>query len=392
MADFNDIGISRQLDWPRIKKLLTMGFLASLGHLAADFLLAWGREDESLSGVLRMLSAYTAAPDGALFAAALLGLVSITLEGLCLFGVYRLIAAKSPESAHRYRAGIFGYVIFCGCGFHVPVCAMAFLYKHGLADGLLLKYAAYFLLPAFLLFWVFFLILEITQIHAFAKGRTPYPRWCWGLFHARGDGGGHGGDGFRQPSGGQRHFLRLDRHRKPLDVRRSPGRHEKGPLLTEEFHDHPGTGPLLPDFHRHSEAVRPGRRGKGALLLPQSRPGPGHPPGLISREEMVRRRKIFMTAFYLVMLISLVLILVLWNRVEDLKTAYLQALLFLEVMNWYDGLVIDKLWVGRSPFWKLPGIDLPYAQTWPQMLRKRLVLSLIWAVGAVIPGGLALLF
>ena len=154
MADFNDIGISRQLDWPRIKKLLTMGFLASLGHLAADFLLAWGREDESLSGVLRMLSAYTAAPDGALFAAALLGLVSITLEGLCLFGVYRLIAAKSPESAHRYRAGIFGYVIFCGCGFHV-------------------------LLPAFLLFWVFFLILEITQIHAFAKGRTPYPRWCW---------------------------------------------------------------------------------------------------------------------------------------------------------------------------------------------------------------------
>lgn len=179
MADFNDIGISRQLDWPRIKKLLTMGFLASLGHLAADFLLAWGREDESLSGVLRMLSAYTAAPDGALFAAALLGLVSITLEGLCLFGVYRLIAAKFPESAHRYRAGIFGYVIFCGCGFHVPVCAMAFLYKHGLADGLLLKYAAYFLLPAFLLFWVFFLILEITQIHAFAKGRTPYPRWCW---------------------------------------------------------------------------------------------------------------------------------------------------------------------------------------------------------------------
>lgn len=99
-----------------------------------------------------------------------------------------------------------------------------------------------------------------------------------------------------------------------------------------------------------------------------------------------------MTAFYLVMLISLVLILVLWNRVEDLKTAYLQALLFLEVMNWYDGLVIDKLWVGRSLFWKLPGIDLPYAQTWPQMLRKRLVLSLIWAVGAVIPGGLALFF
>lgn len=27
MSDFNDIGISRELDWPRIKKLLTIAFL-----------------------------------------------------------------------------------------------------------------------------------------------------------------------------------------------------------------------------------------------------------------------------------------------------------------------------------------------------------------------------
>lgn len=28
MSDFNDIGISRELDWPRIKKLLTIGLLS----------------------------------------------------------------------------------------------------------------------------------------------------------------------------------------------------------------------------------------------------------------------------------------------------------------------------------------------------------------------------
>lgn len=137
MKDFNDIGISRQLDWPRIKKLLTIGLVASLLHFIGDMLLGWGVEDEALTGLARMLSAYTGTPDGGIFAAALLGLFGMTLEGLCYFGVYRLIAARSPAYAHRYRAGIFGYVIFGTCGFHVPVCAITFLAKHGVADGLL---------------------------------------------------------------------------------------------------------------------------------------------------------------------------------------------------------------------------------------------------------------
>ena len=89
------------------------------------------------------------------------------------------MAERAPEYAHRYRSGILGYVIFGGCGFHVPVCAMVFLAKHGFAAELLLKYATYFVLPAFILFWIFFLVLVITQIRAFSKGLTPYPKWCW---------------------------------------------------------------------------------------------------------------------------------------------------------------------------------------------------------------------
>ena len=179
MTDFNDIGISRQLDMPRIKKLLTIGLLASVLHFVGDMILGWGAEDETLTGLARMLSAYTGTSDGGIFAAALSGLFGITLEGLCYFGVYRLIAANSPGYAHCYRSGILGYVIFGGCGFHVPVCAMAFLLKHGLATALVWKYGAYFALPAFILFWIFFLVLAVTQIMAFSKGLTPYPKWCW---------------------------------------------------------------------------------------------------------------------------------------------------------------------------------------------------------------------
>ena len=77
--------------------------------------------------------------------------------------------------------------------------------------------------------------------------------------------------------------------------------------------------------------------------------------GLTDKETMNRKRKRFMILFYVVMLVALLLIIGLWNGVRDFKTAYLQALLFLEVMNWYDGIVIDRFWVGHSRFWILPG-------------------------------------
>ena len=114
--------------------------------------------------------------------------------------------------------------------------------------------------------------------------------------------------------------------------------------------------------------------------------------GLADREAMGRRRHRFMALFYLVMLGALLLIIGGWNRVRDFKTAYWQALLFLEVMNWYDGVVIDKLWVGHSKFWVLPGTeDLPFVQTWKQVLKKRGILTAIWIVGAAVVGGLVVL-
>lgn len=175
----NDIGISSRLDWKRVKKLLSIGLFAAVLHFIGDMLLGWGVEDETLTGIPRMLSAYTGTSDGGIFAAALLGLFGMTLEGLSCFGIYRLIAPYSPRYAHSYRAGIFGYLMFGACGFHVPVCATVFLTKHGLAEELVLKYAACFVLPAFALFWIFFAVLEITQIRAFAQGLTPCPKWCW---------------------------------------------------------------------------------------------------------------------------------------------------------------------------------------------------------------------
>ena len=148
-------------------------------HFIGDMMLGWGVEDETLTGMMRLLSAFTTASDGVIFAAALLGMFGMVLEGLSAFGVYRLMAEKAPDYAHRYRSGIFGYVIFSACWFHVPYCAIAFLMKHGVDVALLSRCYTYFVLPSLALFWVFFLLMQITQIKAFAKGLTPYSKGSW---------------------------------------------------------------------------------------------------------------------------------------------------------------------------------------------------------------------
>ena len=110
---------------------------------------------------------------------------------------------------------------------------------------------------------------------------------------------------------------------------------------------------------------------------------------LTERETVSRRRKRFMIAFFAVMAIAMVLIIRVWNGIHVFGPAYLQALLFLEVMNWYDGIVIDRLWVGHSTFWIIPGTeDIPFVQTWPEVLKKSGILSLIWIAGAAVVAGL----
>ena len=114
--------------------------------------------------------------------------------------------------------------------------------------------------------------------------------------------------------------------------------------------------------------------------------------GLTDRETVARKRMRFMIPFLLVLLAALLLIIGLWNGIHDFQPAYFQALLFLEVMNWFDGIVIDRLWVGHSKLWIIPGTeDIPFVQTWPQVLKKRGILTLIWIVGAAIVAGLVVL-
>ena len=99
-----------------------------------------------------------------------------------------------------------------------------------------------------------------------------------------------------------------------------------------------------------------------------------------------------MIPFCLVMLAALAAILTFWNRAADFKTALWQAALFLVVMNWFDGIVIDRLWVGRSPVWRIRGKEgIPYVKPWKTVLTRRALGTVVYLILAPAVAGLALL-
>ena len=130
----------------------------------------------------------------------------------------------------------------------------------------------------------------------------------------------------------------------------------------------------------------------GLYFYPKSVQEKAYELGLTDRETVAKKRKLFMTAFFAVMAAALISIIRVWNGIQSFWTAYLHALIFLEVMNWYDGIVIYRLWVGHSRFWVIPGTEeIPFVQTWPQISKKRGILTLIWIAGAVIIAGIVVL-
>ncbi|MCM1497042.1 MAG: hypothetical protein NC124_01090 [Clostridium sp.] len=182
---FNPIGISSELDIPRIRHLMKIGLVAAVMVLIGDMLLGYGTADTAVSGIPVTFARYLTVADQRIFWSAILGLIGIPLEALCYFSIYRLIAPGSEKYAHTYRSGIFGCLIFGGCGVHVPCCAVVYFlkrmyeYNPDTAMEMTVKFLAYFLAPATVIFLIFFLILTVTQIKAFAKGLTPLPKWTW---------------------------------------------------------------------------------------------------------------------------------------------------------------------------------------------------------------------
>ena len=114
--------------------------------------------------------------------------------------------------------------------------------------------------------------------------------------------------------------------------------------------------------------------------------------GLADLDATMQKGKRFMVPFCIVMLIALLLIVAVWNRVTDFKTAYIQCCLFLVVMNWFDGIMIDRLWVGHSKIWRIAGMEgVPYLKPWKTVLTRRALGTLLYLIISLALAGIVVL-
>lgn len=99
-----------------------------------------------------------------------------------------------------------------------------------------------------------------------------------------------------------------------------------------------------------------------------------------------------MIPFCIFIFLVLVLIIAFWNGVTDFKTAYIQVYILLVVMNWFDGIVLDRVWVGHSRIWKIEGMEgIPYIKPWKSVLVKRSLAMVLYLVVAPVIAGLVVL-
>ena len=106
----------------------------------------------------------------------------------------------------------------------------------------------------------------------------------------------------------------------------------------------------------------------------------------------MKKSKWFMIPFCVIIFVALILIISIWNHVTDFKTAYFQSCLFLVIMNWFDGIVIDRLWVGNSKIWHIEGMeDVSYVKSWKTVLIKRGAATVVYMLVALVVAGIVVL-
>ena len=107
--------------------------------------------------------------------------------------------------------------------------------------------------------------------------------------------------------------------------------------------------------------------------------------GYTDYKTVKRNKMIFYSLFIVLMFGSLVLMVGLWNKINDFKQAFIQLNIFLQSWNIFDGLVMDILWTSNSKKLKIKGIkDSEYIPSVIQVIKKRIIFIPVLLVVAFI--------
>lgn len=113
---------------------------------------------------------------------------------------------------------------------------------------------------------------------------------------------------------------------------------------------------------------------------------------LADRDEVAKRSKRFMIPFCIILFVAVIAIIAVWNGVADFKTAYFQSCVLLVNVNWFDGIVIDELWVRNSKIWRIKGMeDMLFAKPIGFMLKRRILGTIMYFIISLIIAGIVVL-
>lgn len=173
----------------RARAFLLVGLTGACLTLIGDLLIGYIRFPEGAGMLEGYFAAALALPVWRPIVGGLIGFLGISLEFFGLMTFYPLLKTKRPAGAAFYKLSMYVYLAVAGGAVHLPCGVFMWLY-HSVADAagqeagyrIALQYVLYFMLPATVLFFVFFVGSSAVQFLAVIRGDTPFPRW-YALFN-----------------------------------------------------------------------------------------------------------------------------------------------------------------------------------------------------------------
>lgn len=100
--------------------------------------------------------------------------------------------------------------------------------------------------------------------------------------------------------------------------------------------------------------------------------------------------------FFTVLVLGIVILPVVfigcWSGISEFRAAFIHAVVFLEVMNWYDGIVVDEIWVRFDGFWVIKGAeDMSHVKSLKFVLTERIIMTVVYIPVAAVIAKLAVM-
>lgn len=170
----------------KLTKLLCYGIIGAILTMIGDFLLL-GVDTPGASGAIgQYLITAQKISYTRIGLAGFFGYVGIPVTAFGYYALYQMMEEKNSLPGRLYRASVYSYVAFGGA-IHIICCYLVTGMKKALETGtteenmitVLLNEQAGYLIPCFIVFFVFYLINFVTFIIIIAKKKTLLPGWMW---------------------------------------------------------------------------------------------------------------------------------------------------------------------------------------------------------------------